>query len=144
MVTLGVAHVPTARLFYERIGYVASGFESDDVCFFETEGSILGLFCREALAQDAGVPDDGGGFRGVACALNVDSEAAVDAALDLADKAGGLIVKPAEHVFWGGYSGYFSDPDGHLWEVAYNPVFPLNSKGRLDLPPPKPNSDPPQ
>lgn len=136
LVTLGVADVPVARAFYERLGFRASGFESDEVCFFELGGAILGLFGREALASDAGVPHDGSGFRAVSCALNLDSEAAVDAALDLADKAGATRVKSAERVFWGGYSGYFRDPDDHLWEVAYNPVFPLNAEGRLELPPP--------
>lgn len=136
MTTLGVADVPTSRSFYERLGFKAADFDSADVCFFETSGSILGLYGRKALAEDAKTPDDGSGFRGVALALNLDSEAAVDAALSLAEQAGATIAKRAEHVFWGGYSGYFADPDGHLWEVAYNPMAPLDSNGRLTLPAP--------
>jgi predicted lactoylglutathione lyase len=136
MITLGVADVPAARAFYERLGFKAAGFDSDEVSFFETNGSILGLFGRKALADDAAVADDGEGFRAVTCAINLDSEAAVDAALQLVVRAGGRIIKPAQKVFWGGYSGYFSDPDGHIWEIAFNPVFALDNEGRLQLPPP--------
>ena len=88
------------------------------------------------LAEDAAVDEAGAGFRGVSCAMNVTSEAAVDAALAHAEGCGARLVKPAHRVFWGGYSGYFADPDGHLWEVAYNPGFPLSPDGRLVLPPP--------
>lgn len=136
LVTLGVADVAASRAFYERLGLVASGFESESVCFFDMSGTVLALFGRGALAEDAAVDEAGAGFRGVSCAMNVTSEAAVDAALAHAEGCGAVLVKPAHRVFWGGYSGYFADPDGHLWEVAYNPGFPLSPEGRLVLPPP--------
>lgn len=141
LITLGVVDVTAARAFYERLGFQASGFDSDEVCFFEAAGSAFGLFGRKALAADASVSDEGDGFRAVTCALNLDSEAAVDAALDLAEQAGATIVTRAEHVFWGGYSGYFHDLDGHLWEVAYNPVFALDEQGRLQFPSPSRKRD---
>lgn len=135
MITLGVADVAKARAFYERLGFTTANFENDDVCFFAMgTGSILGLFGRKALADDAAVPEAGSGFRGVSCALNLHTEAEVDAALQLAAQAGAKITKPAQAAPWGGYSGYFSDPDGHLWEVAYNPIFPLDEKGQMQLP----------
>lgn len=135
LITLGVADVLASRAFYERLGLVASGFESDEVVFFDMNGTILGLFGREALAEDAGVDAAGSGFRAVSCAMNLDSEAAVDRGLAHAEACGAEIVQPARKVFWGGYSGYFADPDGHLWEVAYNPFVPLTEEGRLQVPP---------
>lgn len=137
LVTLGVASVPQARAFYERLGFKAADFDSDGVAFFDMNGTILGLFARGSLAEDANVPHDGAGFRAVSCAINLESEAAVDRALAFAESCGARITKPAQRVFWGGYSGYFADPDGHLWEIAYNPVWPLDAKGRPQLPPPK-------
>jgi len=137
LITLGVADVGRARSFYERLGFVASGFESDDIVFFDMNGTVLALFGREALAEDAGVDASGSGFRGVTCAMNVASEAEVDQGLAQAAKCGAVIIQPARKVFWGGYSGYFTDPDGHLWEVAFNPFCPLSKEGRLQLPPPK-------
>lgn len=137
LVTLGVESVPRARAFYEQLGFQAADFESDEVAFFEMNGTILGLFGRTPLAEDANVPDDGAGFRAVSCAINLESEAAVDRALDFAQRCGARITKPAQKVFWGGYSGYFADPDGHLWEIAYNPAFPLGADGRPQLPSPK-------
>lgn len=136
LTTLGVADVALSRAFYERRGFNASVFESDEVCFFDMHGTILSLYGRKALADDAAVDAEGEGFRAVTCALNLDSEKAVDDAMRLAQNAGAYITKHPGHVFWGGYSGYFADPDGHLWEVAYNPVFKLDSAGRVQLPPP--------
>lgn len=136
LVTLGVADVADSRAFYERLGFVAAGFESDDVAFFELNGTVLGLYGRAPLAEDAGVPHEGHGFRGFALAINLESPSAVDAALAFAEQCGGSIVRPAREVFWGGYSGYFADPDGHLWEIAYNPVCQLDANGRMQLPPP--------
>ena len=136
LVTLGVADVPRARDFYERLGFKASSFESDEVVFFDMGATILGLYGRVPLADDANVPHEGNGFRAVSCAMNLDSEAAVDRALAFAKGCGAIITQPARKVFWGGYSGYFADPDGHLWEVAYNPVFPLDADGRVRIPPP--------
>lgn len=138
LVTLGVHDVATARAFYERLGFRPADFDSPSVAFFDMNGTILGLYGREALAEDAGIAAEGSGFRAVSCAFNLASEAAVDAALAFAVTCGGTIVQPARRVFWGGYSGYFSDPDGHLWEVAFNPFWPFDESGRPQLPPPKP------
>lgn len=137
LITLGVESVPVARAFYERLGFRASGFDSDNVAFFDMNGTILGLFGRAPLAEDANVQREGLGFRAVSCAINMENEAAVDRALAFAQSCGGRITKPAQKVFWGGYSGYFADPDGHLWEIAYNPGFPLDANGRPQLPAPK-------
>lgn len=142
LITLGVSDVARARAFYERLGFVASGFESEDIAFFDLNGTALAVFGRDALAEDATVPAEGDGFRAVALAINLETPAAVDSALAFAAEQGGTIVKPACEVFWGGYSGYFADPDGHLWEVAYNPVFALDENGRITFPPP--NSPSPQ
>jgi uncharacterized glyoxalase superfamily protein PhnB len=94
------------------------------------------LYGREALAEDIGISGEGRGFSGVTLAHNVASEADVDRVLTEAVAAGATLVKPGQKVFWGGYSGYFADPDGHLWEVAHNPFFPLDADGRVQLPPP--------
>lgn len=135
-VTLGVADVARARAFYEALGFRASSASQPSVTFFDAGGMVLGLFGRAALAEDAGVADSGPGFAGVALAHNVGSEAEVATVLAEAEAAGGRIVKAAQRAFWGGFSGYFADPDGHLWEVAYNPFFPLDAAGRPTLPPP--------
>ncbi len=132
LITLGVADV--ARAFYEGLGWIAAPFDSDKVAFFDMNGVILSLFGRAPLADDAHVPADGSGFRGVAQAINVAARAEVDAVLAEVAAKGGVIVKPAQEVFWGGYSGYFADPDGHLWEVAHNPFWPFDKHGRPQLP----------
>lgn len=134
LVTLGVADVARSRRFYEAMGLVASSASQEDVTFFQLGNVVLALFGRAALAADAGVSDSAQGFSGVALAWNVPSERHVDAALTKAAASGGQIVKAGQKVFWGGYSGYFADPDGHLWEVAYNPFFPLDETGRVSLP----------
>lgn len=137
LVTLGVADVARARAFYERLGFAPAPFDSADVAFFEmTNGVVLGLFGRAPLAEDANVTHQGEGFRAVTCAINLESEAAVDAALAFAGRCGAQITQPARKVFWGGYSGYFADLDGHLWEVAYNPVFPVDPRGQMRIPDP--------
>lgn len=134
LVTLGVADVGLARAFYERLGFVASSASSDSVAFFDAGGVVLALFGRAALAHDAGVAGTSPGFSGVTLAHNVRSEPEVDAVMAAAIAAGGRLVKPAQRVFWGGWSGYFADPDGHLWEVAHNPFFPLDANGAVELP----------
>ncbi|MBB3229407.1 VOC family protein [Halomonas stenophila] len=121
MITLGVTDLARAVRFYEQ-GLGWPRLESPpEVAFFPLNGTWLGLYGREALAEDAGVPAEGSGFSGVALAHNVASEAEVEEVLALAVQAGAEVVKPGQKVFWGGYSGYFADPDGHLWEVAHNP-----------------------
>ena len=96
-------------------------------------GVLLGLYSWDALAEDAKVPPEGTGFRGIAIAHNARDKEEVDRILDTAKAAGATIQKPAEEVFWGGYSGYFADPDGHLWEVAFNPFWPLDDDGRPQI-----------
>jgi catechol 2,3-dioxygenase-like lactoylglutathione lyase family enzyme len=123
-----------SRKFYEGLGFTASPASQESVTFYEAGGVILALFGRSDLAQDACVPDTPSGFAAVALAWNLEDEAAVDLAMARAAAGGARIVKPAQRAFWGGYSGYFADPDGHLWEVAHNPFFPLDADGRLILP----------
>lgn len=121
LVTLGVTDIDESIRFYrDGLGFPMNEREDDsDVAFFELEGTWLSLYPRDLLAQDATVPNDETGFSGITLAHNVSSRDKVDAVLTEADAAGGRIVKPAQDVFWGGYSGYFADPDDHLWEVAY-------------------------
>lgn len=134
IVTLGVADVALSRAFYERLGWRASGASNQNVTFFQAGGAALALFGREALAEDAGVPADGRGFDGVTLAHNVRTKEAVAAVLADAVAAGARLVKPAVDTFWGGHHGVFADPDGHLWEIAWNPFFPLDEAGNLTLP----------
>ena len=131
--TLGVADVARSRAFYEALGFRAGSASQESVTFLDAGGVVLALYGRAALAEDAGVADTPTGFSGVTLAHNARSEAEVDGVLAEAVAAGAKLVKPACKVFWGGYSGYFADPDGHLWEVAYNPYFKLGDDGRIEL-----------
>lgn len=140
LVTLGVADVARARQFYEAMGFRASSASNANVVFFDAGGVALALFGRAALAQDAHTADSVPGFSGVTLAHNVASEAEVDYVLAEAVRCGARLVKPGQRVFWGGYSGYFADPDGHLWEIAHNPFFPRDATGRIVLPAPPPVS----
>jgi catechol 2,3-dioxygenase-like lactoylglutathione lyase family enzyme len=133
LVTLGVADVARSRRFYEALGWRASGASQADVTFFQLGGMALSLWGRAELAKDAAVPDPGG-WGGVALAHNARTRVEVDAILADARAAGARILKPAHDTFWGGYAGYFADPDGHAWEVAWNPHFPLGPDGSLELP----------
>lgn len=123
LITLGVDDLARSTRFYaEGLGLPRHEFEGGEITFFELEGTWLALYPWEALAADIGLSDVGkAGFSGVTLAHNVASPEQVDAVLEQAVNAGAVLVKPAEKVFWGGYSGYFQDPDGHYWEVAYNP-----------------------
>jgi uncharacterized protein len=136
LVTLGVADVAAARAFYERLGFKASSDSNPNVTFFDAGGLALALFSRAALSEDVGVADSRPGFSGVTLAHNVASEGDVNAVMAEAIAAGASMKKPAGKTFWGGYSGYFSDPDGHLWEVAHNPFWPLDDHGQVTLPEP--------
>ncbi|MEZ5844429.1 MAG: VOC family protein [Hyphomicrobiaceae bacterium] len=141
LVTLGVADIARSRAFYEALGFVPAGFQSDSIAFFQMSGTALAVFGREALAADAGVPADGTGFRAVSLAINVESPAEVDAALAHAVGCGATPVKAGQTMSWGGYSGYFADPDGHLWEIAHNPHWPNDTAGHMTLPPPGSDTD---
>jgi catechol 2,3-dioxygenase-like lactoylglutathione lyase family enzyme len=137
LVTLGVADLARSRRFYEEgLGWRASGASTGEVAFFQLGGIALALWGREALAEDARLPGPGpgGGFGGVALAHNVRTREEVDAVLARARAAGGRVPRPGEGTSWGGCTGYFADPDGHLWEVAWNPHFTLRDDGGLRLP----------
>jgi uncharacterized protein len=133
-VTLGVNDLERSRGFYEGLGWKQSMAQSEGLVFFQTGGMSLALYPCEALAKDANVSPEGEGFRRITLAYNARSRAEVDAVLDEAKAAGAEIIKAAEEAFWGGYSGYFADPDGFLWEVAFNPFFPLAEDGSLRIP----------
>jgi catechol 2,3-dioxygenase-like lactoylglutathione lyase family enzyme len=132
MVTLGVADLDRARRFYEALGWRRHGDQAE-VVFFQAGGMVLGLWSRESLAEDARVPAGGPGFGGIALAYNTRAREDVDAVLAEAEAAGATITKPAEEAFWGGYTGYFADPDGHLWEVAWNPHWTIEKDGSVKL-----------
>jgi catechol 2,3-dioxygenase-like lactoylglutathione lyase family enzyme len=136
VITLGVADLARARRFYcDGLGWAASPSSSDDIVFIPVGQIVLALYPRGLLAEDAALPPGrAGGFDGVTLAQNVRTRGEVDAALARAAAAGARICKPAQEVFWGGYSGYFLDPDGHAWEVAYNPLWGLTPDGRVVLP----------
>jgi catechol 2,3-dioxygenase-like lactoylglutathione lyase family enzyme len=123
LITLGVEDVARATAFYERLGWKKSASQ-DTVTFIKLKGTVLGLFARQSLAEDAHVENTTKGFSGITLAHNVTSERGVDAVYKFALSCGATPVKAPEKVFWGGYSGYFADPDGFLWEVAWNPRFP--------------------
>lgn len=136
LVTLGVADLARATEFYTALGWpLSSASVPGEVSFFRTAGGLLALWGARDLAADA-TADAGElpAFRGVALAINLDNPADVDAAIEEAVAAGGRLVKAATRAEWGGYSGYFADPDGHLWEVAHNPGWPLDETGRPMLP----------
>jgi uncharacterized protein len=135
LITLGVADIARSRAFYEALGWTASGASKPEVVFFQGNGLALALYGRGALAEDAEAEDRPSGFSGITLAYNGRSEAEVDEVFALALKAGAQAVKIPRKTFWGGYSGYFADPDWHLWEVAFNPFFPLDEAGNLTLPP---------
>lgn len=134
LITLGVADLARSRAFYEALGFRASSASQGDIVFFQAGAQALAIFPRAALAEDVGVDHAGDGFRGVTLAHNVRAKGDVAAVLEEARAAGAQIVKPAQDVFWGGHSGYFADPDGHLWEVAWNPLVGLAPDGAFSLP----------
>jgi catechol 2,3-dioxygenase-like lactoylglutathione lyase family enzyme len=134
IVTLGVDDLERAVAFYEAMGFKAGMKVPGDVAFFQMGGMLLALWPRAKLAADAGVEDSRPGFSGVTLAYNTRSDAEVTDVLAAAEKAGGRIVKPAQRAFWGGWYGYFADTEGHLWEVAHNPDFPIDAEGRISLP----------
>ena len=134
LITLGVADLAAARAFYERLGWKEHGEGQPGVAFYQMQGAVLALFGRDDLAADQGRPGAKLGTGAMTLAQNFVTEAEVDAAFAAALAAGGTALKAPEKVFWGGYSGYWADPDGHVWEVAMNPFWPLAEDGSLTLP----------
>ena len=133
LVTLGVADLERARRFYEDgLGW-RRGNDHPEVVFYQLGGMVLALWSRDALAQDAHLSGAGSGFSAIALAYCTRTREEVDAVLAAAEAAGAKILKPAEDAFWGGYSGYFADPDGHPWEVAWNPDWTLADDGSVRL-----------
>jgi predicted lactoylglutathione lyase len=133
LITLGVADLARSKAFYGALGWTPTADEGE-VVFYQINGMVLGFFGLGPLAKDQGRPDAALGTGAVTLAQNFTTDAEVDAAYALAIKAGALALKAPEKVFWGGYSGYYADPDGHVWEVAQNPFWNLNADGSLTLP----------
>ena len=135
VITLGVNDLPRSVEFYEKgLGWQKSSASQDGLALFPLGGVVLALYPRKLLADDATVRDEPTGFSGITLAHNAKSKQEVDEVLEEVAKLGATIAKPAQEVFWGGYSGYFKDLDGHLFEVAFNPFWPLDEDGNLDLP----------
>ena len=132
LVTLGVDDLARARAFYAALGW--HGQEVEETVFVQAGSLALVLWDRGKLAADAGLPDRGSGFDGVVVAQNVRSAAEVDAAVAAAREAGATVTREPSPTFYGGYAGVFLDPDGHAWEIAFNPGFTLDDDGALVLP----------
>lgn len=133
LVTLGVADVKRARGFYEQLGW--RGQEVEETVFFQAGGVVLVLWGRDKLALDSGVADSGGGdFDGVVLAHNVRSKEEVEQVVAAAEGAGATVTRRPGETFYGGYAGCFSDPDGHIWEIAHNPGFAIAEDGSITLP----------
>ncbi len=138
MITLGVDDLAATRRFFEEgLGWKPAGFDSSEVCFYDMGSTALGLFGRQALADDACVTAGEAGFPAVSLAWNGRTRDDVDAAFARAVAAGAEPLKQPQEVFWGGYSGYVRIPGGHLLEIAYNPVFLLDENSVMQLPVPK-------
>ena len=133
LITLGVADLARSRAFYAALGWTPAE-ETEGVSFYQMQGAVLALFGREALAADQGRPGAALGTGAMTLAQNCPTEAEGDAAWAAALAAGAEPLKAPEKVFWGGYSGYYADPDGHVWELAMNPFWPLRADGSLTLP----------
>ena len=134
IVTLGVADVAASRKFYEQLGWSASSVGDEQIAFFQAGSIVFSLYNLEEMAKDLGLESGGGGRASVALAYNVRHKEEVDAVLTEAEQAGARLLKSAEEKAWGGYAGYFADPEGYAWEVAWNPGFELGEDGSLRLP----------
>ncbi len=134
LITLGVADLKRSREFYERLGWRRSMAKAEGIVFFQAGGMALALLPRDELAKDANLAAEGHGFSGVSLAYNARTRAEVDSVLAEAEAAGAKLLKPAKMAVWGGYSGYFSDPDGYPWEVAWNPSFQIAEDGSIRIP----------
>lgn len=133
LLTLGVADLGRSRAFYAALGWEETT-ALDGVVFYQMDGMVMGLFGMEPLAADQGRPGASLGTGATTFAQNFADTAAVDAAFARAKDAGATLLKTPEPTFWGGYSGYFADPDGHVWELAHNPFWPLDATGRTWIP----------
>ena len=134
LITLGVADLARATAFYEALGWPRRMREADGVAFFQLGPVGLSLYPNDDLAEDAGMAPGGAGFRGMTLAYNTRTREEVDTVLATMLAAGGTLMKPAEEKFWGGYGGYVADPDGHAWEIAWNPGFPIGEDGGITVP----------
>ena len=135
IVTLGVADLPRSVAFYAALGWERCESSSEAIAWFRTADSHLGLFPWHDLAEDARLPaEPRAAFGGTTLAINVEAAAQVAPALEAAVAAGATLLKPATVMDWGGTSGYFADPDGHPWEIAHNPDFPIDANGRIRIP----------
>ena len=134
LITLGVDDLTRSKAFYAKLGWKPHPSPAEEVVFYQIQGAVLGLFGRDALAKDQGREGATLGTGATTLAQNFDTEKDVDTAYAQALDAGATALKAPEKVFWGGYSGYFADPDGHVWELAMNPFWPLAEDGSLTLP----------
>jgi len=134
LVTLGVKDLEVSKNFYaETLGWKPSSASNEGITFIQAGGVVLALFPHDELAKDALVPAEGNGFSGFTLACNVQSEKEVDEIIADLKSKGVKVTKEPQKMSWGGYSSYFADPDGFLWEVAYNPSFPFDENGNLKL-----------
>lgn len=136
LITLGCTDLARARAFYADLGWHEHAESRESVAFFQLHGAVLGLFGMDMLAEDQGRASAALGTGAMTLAQNFATQAEVDAAHAAALQAGATEMKPPQPVFWGGYSGYWADPDGHVWEMAMNPFWPLADDGALTLPEP--------
>ncbi len=134
IVTLGVADVAASRKFYEHLGWKASFVGDEQIAFFQAGSIVFSLYSLEEMSKEIGLAGGSSGCSSVALAHNVRRKEDVDTVLAEAEQAGARLLKPAEEKFWGGYAGYFADPEGYAWEVAWNPEFELTEDGSLRLP----------
>jgi uncharacterized protein len=132
IITLGVKNLETSLTFYEQgLGWKRSPASQGDIVFFSLGGMTLAIYPREKLAEDITINESGTGFNGITLAINAKDKNEVDTVLKEVVKLGAKLLKPAQEVFWGGYSGYFGDPDGHIFEVAYNPFVTFDENDNL-------------
>ncbi len=135
IITLGVKDFTASVNFYQKgLGWQLSSFSQEKIAFFDMGGIVLALYPRDLLAEDVGTTPAGQGFSGITLAYNAKNQAEVNEVLKQVESLGAKIIKQAQTVFWGGYSGYFADLDGHLWEVAWNPYLEFDDKDNLVLP----------
>jgi uncharacterized protein len=132
LITLGVSDLARARAFYEALGWSTNAGPDDDVVFFQANCMVVALWGRDQLAEDSAV-EDNGGWGGITLAYNTRSPEEVDAVIEEARRAGGVIVREPAETFWGGYSAIFCDPEGHPWEVAHNPRWTIGEDGAVTI-----------